>query len=281
MKQFDLNRFGRILKYHSFVIVPTWLRIMGIYVLVLFLAELFITRLQGMNYEVALENNPIELVYNLYATQVRQTALFGLFFLAIALLFGATNLFSHLKSKAQRSTYLTLPASNLEKYIASFLHAIVLLAIGTFVAYCVADALRMMLDLISGRLIIWGVPYFFDSFHLYDAPWQLVPWIIGILLYLHSIYILGGTLFRKLNFVLTSILVIIGFFLVMWGVSATREWIDWYHFPKSRSADGEPCFHWLFYVFMVLTYLLTAVHYWLSYKIFCRMQVINNKWLNV
>jgi hypothetical protein len=27
--------------------------------------------------------------------------------------------------------------------------------------------------------------------------------------------------------------------------------------------------------------LLIAFHYWASYKLFTRMQVINNKWLNV
>jgi hypothetical protein len=27
--------------------------------------------------------------------------------------------------------------------------------------------------------------------------------------------------------------------------------------------------------------LLIFVHYWVSYKLFTRMQVINNKWLNV
>jgi len=28
-------------------------------------------------------------------------------------------------------------------------------------------------------------------------------------------------------------------------------------------------------------YLVAVLFYWLSYKLFCRMQVINNKWLNV
>lgn len=281
MKQFDLNRFGRILKYHFYVTGPTWLRVIGIYTLVFFLFELFITRVQGMKYNIVAENHPIDFVYDIYAHQVSQTAQFGLFFLAIAMLFGAANLFSHLKTKPQRSTYLTLPASNLEKYLSSYLYAVVLLAVGTFVAYCVADALRVMLDLISGRVIIFGVPYFFEPFNFNDAPSLLVVWLIGILLYFHSVYILGGTLFRKLKFLLTSILVIIGIFLVLWGISASSGWIDWHRFPMSQNFEGETVFHWLFYVMIVLSYLMTAIHYWLSYRIFCRMQVINHKWLNV
>lgn len=281
MKQFDLNRFGRILKYHFYVTGPTWLRVIGIYTLVLFLVELFVTRVQGMKYNIVAESNPLDFVFDMYANEIRQTAQFALFFLAIAMLFGAANLFSHLKTKPQRSTYLTLPASNLEKYLSSYLYAVVVLAVGTFVAYCVADTLRMVFDLITGRVIICGVPYFFEPFNFHDAPWQLVVWIIGILLYFHSVYILGGTLFRKMKFLLTSILVIIGIFLVLWGVSASSEWIDWHRFPMSQSFEGEPVFHWLFYVMIVLSFLLTAIHYWLSYRIFCRMQVINHKWLNV
>lgn len=281
MKQFDLHRFGWTLKNYFFVIGPTWLRIIGIYTLVLFLIDLFLTRVLGINYNAVLENEGIEFLRRIYANTVCQTAQFGLFFLAFAMLFCASYLFSFLKTKPQRSTYLMLPASNMEKYLVSFLYAVVLMFIGTFVAYCVADTLRMLLDLITGRVVIWGVPYFFEPFNFYDAPWLLIVWAIGIMLYFHSVYILGGTLFRKLAPLLTSILVVIGFFLVMWGIRASSGWIDWHAFPKSYNFEGEPVFHWLFYVLIVLAYLLTAIHYWLSYRIFCRMQVINHKWLNV
>ncbi len=281
MKQFDLKRFGHLLKYHFSVTGPTWLRILGVYTIVLFLVSLFNTRVKGIDYTTALENNDIEFLYTMYADQIRQTALFGEFFLFIAMLFGAANIFSHLKSKPQRSTYLTLPASNLEKYLVSFLHAVVLLCVGTILAYCVADTLRMLLDLMTGRIVVWGVPMYFSRFSNFDAPWLLPVWALGILLYLHSVYILGGTLFRKLKFLMTSFFVIIGFIFVMWAVYTTRDWIDWQEFPKSHNLVGEGVFHPLFYVFTILSYLLTAFHYWLSYRIFCRMQVNNHKWLNV
>ena len=36
-----------------------------------------------------------------------------------------------------------------------------------------------------------------------------------------------------------------------------------------------------FYFAILGGWLIIAAHYWASFKLFCRMQVINNKWLNV
>ncbi len=279
MKQFDIKRFGWMLKNHFCVTRNTWLGVFGVYTLVLFLADLFITRVQGINYSEELEHVGIDVVREMYASQVNGSADFGQFFFLIAMMICASLIFSHLKTNARRSTFLTLPASNLEKYLACFLHVVVSVGVGTFVAYCIADGLRVLTDLLTGRVVIWGVPYFFDAHNAYHWPWGV--WMIGWLIYFHSVYILGGALFRRLAFVLTSVLVVIGFFLVMWGVRATVGIIDWQSFPIYTTADGKAAYHWLFYVFLVLIYLLAAVHYWLSYRIFCRMQVISRKYLNI
>ena len=37
----------------------------------------------------------------------------------------------------------------------------------------------------------------------------------------------------------------------------------------------------LFYFALLGGWLIIAAHYWASFKLFCRVQVINNKWLNV
>ena len=279
MKQFDFKRFGWMLKNHLCVTRNTWLGVFGVYTLVLFLADLFITRVQGINYSEELEHVGIDVVREMYASQVHESANFGQFFFLIAMMICASLIFSHLKTNAQRSTFLTLPASNVEKYLVCFLQVVVLVGIGTFVAYCIGDGLRVLTDLLTGRVVIWGVPYFFDAHIAYFWPWGV--WMIGWLIYFHSVYILGGALFRRLAFVLTSVLVVIGFFLVMWGARATIDIINWHRFPIYQTCDGEYTYHPLFYVFMVLLYLLAAVHYWLSYRIFSRMQIISRKYLNV
>ena len=260
MKQFDFKRFGWMLKNHFCVTRNTWLGVFGVYTLVLFLADLFITRVQGINYSEELEHVGIDVVREMYASQVNGSAGFGQFFFLFAMMICASLIFSHLKTNAQRSTFLTLPASNLEKYLACFLHVVVLVGIGTFVAYCIGDGLRVLTDLLTGRVVIWGVPYFFDAHNAYLWPWG--AWLIGWVIYFHSVYILGGALFRR-------------------GVKATSDAIDWSSYPIYMTADGKAAYHWLFYVFLVLIYLLAAVHYWLSYRIFSRMQIISRKYLNV
>ena len=40
-------------------------------------------------------------------------------------------------------------------------------------------------------------------------------------------------------------------------------------------------YHPFFYILNSVLCALIIFHYWASYKLFTRMQVINNKWLNV
>jgi len=61
----------------------------------------------------------------------------------------------------------------------------------------------------------------------------------------------------------------------------------WDYVPVNQPADGSPyqtfrpVYNPSFYVALLAGWLIIAFHYWASFKLFCRMQVINNKWLNV
>ena len=285
MNNFDLHRFSQALKCYFMTSRRTWLRYFGIFTLVLFMADLFFTRIQGGNYNEMVEIWGQEHALSVYKDYVGGTAVFGIVFFFIAMLFGASFLFSHMKETRQRTTYLMWPVSNLEKYLVPLVHNILLLGVGTLVAYHLADALRVLLDWTTGRAVIWGSPYFWDIVSRpFDgsAPWEMTAFIVGSYLWFHSLYILGGSLFRRQQFLLTSMVVVVGFFLFVWTVHAlvemsgiTRDinFVGWH--------DGVWHIHWSVYLILIVGYGLTALHYWLSYKIFCRMQVINNKWLNV
>ena len=285
MNNFDLHRFSQALKCYFMTSRRTWLRYFGIFTLVLFMADLFFTRIQGHSFADMVEWWGLEGAVRTYTSYVEGTAIFGLVFFFIAMLFGASFLFSHMKETRQRTTYLMWPVSNLEKYLVVLVHNILLLGVVTLVAYHLADALRVLLDWTTGRVVIWGSPIFWDIVSRpFDgsAPWEMTAFIVGSYLWFHSLYILGGSLFRRQQFLLTSIAIVIGFFLFVWtghalieayGVTRGINFIGQY--------DGVWHVHWSFYLILVVGYGLTAFHYWLSYKIFCRMQVINNKWLNV
>jgi hypothetical protein len=110
---------------------------------------------------------------------------------------------------------------------------------------------------------------------------MLFAWVF----YIHSLYILGGTLFRRQQFLLTSCtIVLVAILLTMllnqidWN-SMNIEFITGTWDEKTRTYTHF--FHPFFYILNTAVTLLIFVHYWASYKLFCRMQVINNKWLNV
>jgi hypothetical protein len=293
MENFNINRFGQALKCHFLVSRKSWIRLFGIYTLVMFVANLFFTRLAGMGYSRMEERYQGEVLLQEYAHIVNEASSFCFVFFCFAMLFGASYLFPQMKDTRKRSAYLLWPVSNSEKYIISLLHSIILMAILTVVAIIAADALRVLVDAITGRVIVWGVPLY--GKYISNAPeWQVVLMVVTWMFYFHSLYIVGGTLFRRFQFLSTSITIITIVILLMIFVKQTGlDYID-YHFIEYEQGeilhqlpDGSTYYSYRaiytprFYFALLGGWLIIAAHYWASFKLFCRMQVINNKWLNV
>ena len=284
MSTFNTTRFGQALKCQFLVLRKTWIRLFGIFTLVMFMANLFFTRVQGMKYDDLVNNNPMEVVLRVYGNYVGQTVGFGVIFFCFSMLFGASFLFSGMKDTRKRSAFLLWPVSNLEKYIISLLLSILWLAVITIGAYLLADALRVFIDWVTGRVVIWGLPLIATRilgpapFQHWQMAWMLFAWVF----YIHSLYILGGTLFRRQQFLFTSAsIVVLGILLVMIlnQIDPHIEFITGTWDEKTETYNQV--FHPFFYVLNTTLCLLIVFHYWVSYKIFTRMQVINNKWLNV
>ena len=287
MKQFNFNRFSQALKCHFMVSRKTWIRLFGIFTLVMFMYNLFVTRVQGTSYKYMVENWGVEQALKQYNHYVESTVAFGVIFFCIAMLFGATSMFSQMKDTRTRSAYLLWPVSNLEKYVVSFLLSFVLVAILTVGAYMLADTLRVFIDWLTGRVVIWGIPKLAEPFssntvfEYWQYGWMFFAWVF----YIHSLYLVGGTLFRRQQFLLTSatiavvaILLIMILNQIVWsGVDIQFTTGTW----DEKTSTYNRVFHPAFYILQTVVTLLIPVHYWISYKLFTRMQVINNKWLNV
>lgn len=287
MSTFNINRFGQALKCQLMVGRKMWIRLFSIFTLVMFMAGLFWTRIQGTSYEL-METWGTDELYQAYERLVRQSVSFGLIFFCIAMLFGASGMFSQMKDTPKRSAYLLWPVSNLEKYVISILLSIVLMAVVTVGAFFLADALRVFVDWVTGRIIVWGFPILFDSQReaVSSSEERLFLWmVLTFMFYFHSLYIVGGTLFRRHQFLLTSGTIIIVSILL----TIILKHIDWSgvdiefinnHWDEETQTYIR-IFHPLFYIINTVGCLLIVFHYWASYKLFTRMQVINNKWLNV
>ena len=284
MSTFNTTRFSQALKCQFLVLRKTWIRLFGIFTLVMFMADLFFTRVQSMKYDDMVSQWPMEDVINRYGIYVGQTTGFGVIFFCFAMLFGASFLFSGMKDTRKRSAFLLWPVSNLEKYIVSLLLSILWLAVITIGAYLLADTLRVFIDWVTGRVIIWGLPRIVGGvfgpapFEHWQMAWMLFAWVF----YIHSLYILGGTLFRRQQFLLTSTsIAIIGILLVM-ILNQINPQIDFITGTWDEKTETyNQIFHPFFYILNTVVSLLIVFHYWASYKLFTRMQVINNKWLNV
>lgn len=288
MSTFNFNRFSQALKCQFLVERKTWIRLFGIFTLVMFFAELFWTRVQGMSYSYMVENLSMENLHHTYNHYVEQSLAFCIMFFCIAMLFGATGMFSQMKETRQRSAYLLWPVSNLEKYVVSFLLNFVFMAVLTVVAYMLADALRVFVDWLTGRIIIWSIPKLAEPFTAPDGPseyWQLAWMLFAWVFYIHSLYLVGGTLFRRQQFLMTSATIaVVSILLVM--ILNQINWND-VHIDfitgtwDEKTSTFNRVFHPAFYILNAVVTLLIPIHYWISYKLFTRMQVINNKWLNV
>ena len=284
MSTFNFNRFSQALKCQFLVSRKSWIRLFGIFTLVMFVANLFWTRVQGFSYSI-METWPKEDLLSAYNQHVGQSVSFGIFFFCISMLFGATGMFSQMKDTRKRSAYLLWPVSNLEKYVVSFLLNFFLVAIVTIAAYMLADTLRVFVDWLTGRIIIWGIPKLADvngsAFDFWQSTWMVFAWLF----YIHSLYVVGGTLFRRQQFLFTSGTIAVVVILL----TMILNQIDWNSVDfkfitgtwDEKTNTYTQTFHPSFYIINSVVTLLIPIHYWISYKLFTRMQVINNKWLNV
>ena len=285
MSTFNTTRFNQALKCQFLVLRKTWIRLFGIFMLVMFMANLFFTRVNLSNYDGLVNNNSMEIVLRVYGNYVRETAGFGIIFFCFSMLFGASLMFSQMKDTRKRSAFLLWPVSNLEKYVISLLLSVLWLAVITIGAYLVADTLRVFIDWMTGRVVIWGSPKIVEGFFGPGAfeYWQIAWMLFTCVFYVHSLYIVGGTLFRRQQFLLTSMsIVIVGFLLVSFLSNLDNVHIGFIDGTWDEKTETyNQVFHPFFYILNTTLCLLIVFHYWASYKLFTRMQVINNKWLNV
>lgn len=220
------------------------------------------------------------------------------FLAALFMLFifiSACNIFSNMKTKLQRESFLILPANNLEKYAARFL----MMSVGSILIMVIA---MLIGDFVQFILSFFMTPGYHASIigsslrQIYEAAtdagndpisvlaWQckadaaLVGWSFLIMIY--SFTLLGGTFFRKQPIILTAVSGIVIFMIIGYCGSKLKEWgaFDFFAHLNYDNPGTSLCVA----IFWSVVFLaLAAVSLWASYKLFTRMQVICNKWINI
>ena len=207
----------------------------------------------------------------------------------------ACNIFSNTKTKLQRENFLMLPANNLEKYAARFL----MMSVGSILIMVIATLIG---DFVQFTLSFFMTPGYHASIigsslrQIYEAAtntgdnpicilagqYKIDAAILGwsFLTMIYSFCLLGGTFFRKQPIILTAVSGIIIFMIIGYCGSELEEW-GAFDFFKHFNYDNPGTSLCIAIFWSVVFLALAAFSLWASYKLFTRMQVICNKWINI
>lgn len=207
-------------------------------------------------------------------------------------------MFMQMKTRQQRAAFLMLPASNLEKWLVRF----VTVTVGTACMICVSVLAADLIRFVFALFVTPGDYYFvtwhivrgcFDSVdavsvHYNELPMSILAtevFLASWTLLNHSFYALGGSLFRRQPLLLTlASQFVIVLVLLLLGAEVAVGHIDrmlWDSMDVGVDIQTDIESVAVIYAVSAAFLALSALFYWLSYKLFTRMQVINDKWLNL
>ena len=287
-KTVDLHRFGMVLRWD---LLTNWKgyfnRIVGLAIGIILLSIPMLYNFPHSHFIV--EGRDLGNYYEDNMTRFL-AAIFILFFFI-----SACNIYSKMKTKLQRESIMMLPANNLEKYAARFL----MMSVGSIFIMMIAT---LTADFVQFVLSFFMTPGYHASIigsplsQIYKAATEagnnpisilagqckidaaLLGWSFLIMIY--SFTLLGGTFFRKQPIILTAVSGIIIFMIIGYCGSKLKEWgaFDFYTHLNHDNPGTSLCIA----IFWSVVFLaLAAFSLWASYKLFTRMQVICNKWINI
>ena len=304
MNIFNFNRFGQTFRWvlaTNFRNFLAWTlgAAVGVFLMEMILVAINVNA-DGGNY-----------VPELYNTISRVCLIALIIFVLVALSTG----FSDYQKKPQREAFLMLPSTNLEKFLAVVIYVTVVWSLAGFLAFAVGDTLRMAV-----RALFFHNEWYSLVPKVWDLLGELMPpvnhgtlntsmsydvclfvFVLTLFIWIHSIYILGGTLLRKYAFVATSLVVILSIVLMVW----LSQKFNLQYFYVDTIIDGQsidalrqsgalgPNGAWsaksvqvihkvgaLGYFLTVALPLLSIFNYLASFHIFKGFQLITNKWTN-
>jgi hypothetical protein len=296
MNSFNFNRFGQTLRW---VLATNFRKLLAWTIgaaLMVFMGEMFINGINGMD----AHPNPVQMLWDF--------ADVGSGLMVLVTVIMVCSVVSSINDKRKRETFLMLPSSNLEKFLALVFYTTVICVLCMFLAYVVGDTLRMAW--LWGEYLTWGqetvsqvynyngvdetcyswsssVPWMLSKliprlitvwgngiYWTWENEWSTLIFHVVLAVWIHSVYTLGGTLFRKYAFVATSVVLLGGAALFNYVLSyfglAVYNWVD--HVLRGITSVGV--------VLCILLPFLSIINYRASFYIFKGFQLITNKWTN-
>ncbi|WP_253851823.1 hypothetical protein [Prevotella intermedia] len=211
----------------------------------------------------------------------------GVFSVIYVVLSGAI-IISDLKTKQQRIDELALPATNLEKFVARVIGSTLLAVVILVVAFFVADLLQMLINMLLHKGTFASITVAVKDTIMKTRDFDITPYMedsgmsisMAVTLSIltpNAFYILGGMLFRKTAWLKTSLalvlLAIIVFSLFVGYAYLVYKYTDYVVYIPEWASNS-----WFSVTFNIVQ---IAVCYYFAYRIYCRLQAINTRWLNI
>ena len=209
-------------------------------------------------------------------------------FAVVLIIVNGANIIRDLKTKQQRIDELVLPATNLEKFTARVLASTVLVLILVVAGIVAGDILQMLINMLLhkgtfGSISLYATKQMYSMMETSIIAIENVAhkpirfMFVLTLISSNAFYLLGGMLFRKTAWLKTTLAVIVisialfsmfvGYAYVVYGytnyVVYMPEWMQ------------ESWFN------ITLLIVQTCACYYFAYRIYCRLQAINTRWLNI
>lgn len=209
-------------------------------------------------------------------------------FAVVLIIVNGANIIRDLKTKQQRIDELVLPATNLEKFTARVLASTVLVLILAAAGIVAGDILQMLINMLLhkgtfGSISLYATKQMYSMMETNILAIENVahkPIRFMFLLTLisgNAFYLLGGMLFRKTAWLKTTLAVIVisiaifsmfvGYAYVVYGYTNYVVYMP----------------EWMQDSWFTITLLIvqTCACYYFAYRIYCRLQAINTRWLNI
>lgn len=209
-------------------------------------------------------------------------------FAVVLIIVNGANIIRDLKTKQQRIDELVLPATNLEKFTARVLASTVLVLILVAAGIVAGDILQMLINMLLhkgtfGSISLYATKQMYSMMETNILAIENVAhkpirfMFVLTLISSNAFYLLGGMVFRKTAWLKTTLAVIVisialfsmfvGYAYVVYGytnyVVYMPEWMQ------------ESWFN------ITLLIVQTCACYYFAYRIYCRLQAINTRWLNI
>lgn len=199
-----------------------------------------------------------------------------------AWLYSASTLFACTKTKASSITFLTHPASNMEKFLSRWVFVTVVAALLIILSYLVADAARAVFNMIVGWQptdttigLLWNSADMsgIDMSGLAEVSLKEMEILFSVAIhvaFVHSFYLLGSALFRRNRFILTSLTL-----MLLQAVASLVRFNKFDDYVNGSHTTSD------FVMAGMVVFVFVVFNYWASYRLFVRTGVINNKWINI